>query len=218
MTTMRNILLISFILLSFNAFSQNTEVNTTTVVYDIGEEGNKQNLSYSIENGILRIKGYMFVNCCGVHLLNCLIEDTYIYLSRTDMGELCDCQAPHLIDISIPNIAEGEYKIFLSDYACVDGTADYAEIKASSISSVESRNFTLKYTDENIIITISDKDIKGNCEVKVFNTEGKEILQTSSVGNIVTIPAKILDEDYFICRISRENNNYSIKLSKKQMR
>ena len=39
MTTMRNILLISFILLSFNAFSQNTEVNTTTVVYDIGEEG-----------------------------------------------------------------------------------------------------------------------------------------------------------------------------------
>ena len=55
---------------TFNAFSQNTEVNTTTVVYDIGEEGNKQNLSYSIENGFLRIKGYMFVNCCGVHLLN----------------------------------------------------------------------------------------------------------------------------------------------------
>lgn len=52
--------------------------NLKTVEYTIAEHDNDdieaQNLTYTLENGGLRIRGYMMTNCGGIHFMNCLGE------------------------------------------------------------------------------------------------------------------------------------------------
>ena len=66
-------------------YSQSEKI-LKTVEYTIDEynhtEVDGQSLTYTLEDGGLRIRGYMLTNCCGVHVMNCLVLGEYIFLSR----------------------------------------------------------------------------------------------------------------------------------------
>lgn len=100
-----------------NSFAQNLTDNgyLATTIYEIGEEENeieKQTLAYSIKNGKLHIEGYMFTNCCGLHVLNSLQDENTIFLSRSDMGLLCDCEGFHFVNIDIVLYGESSDKYY----------------------------------------------------------------------------------------------------------
>ena len=187
---------------------------TRTVVYNIGEEGEKQDLFYSLEDGGLRIKGHLFTNCCGTHLLNCLVEYGAIYLSRSDMGELCDCQGPHAVDIFIPDIPTGYYTVFLDEYKCEEGVADYAEISETSISAVEGKEYNLSYSKDYISVIFLNKSVEEKYSINIFNIDGTEIWSRSTKDCSITIPKQKLPSNILVCKISTPKQNYTIKLSK----
>lgn len=136
-----------------------------SIVYEVNEQekAKKQSLTYTLENGGLRIQGYMYTNSCGIHVMNCLIVNDQIYLSRTDIGELCDSEANYKVDIFIDGVHEQNYTVSLNEYGCENDAYDYAEI--ISTSTVDSPQISPEApTDSDDIIYLYNlNEFAGNC-------------------------------------------------------
>lgn len=207
--------LILFLLCNMFSIAQQTDSHVLkSIVYEVNEQekAEKQSLTYTLENGGLRIQGYMYTNSCGIHVMNCLIVGNQIYLSRTDIGELCDSEANYKVDIFIDGVQEQNYTVSLSEYGCENGAYDYAEITATSISYVI-EGYSLQYAENHFILTLhEDEHIDG--KVRVYNLFGEEIWVQEIKDSVILIPIKELALNCAICKISNNEKSYSIKLVK----
>ena len=166
-TSMRNVLPFALFLLCniFSIAQQTDSYVLKSIVYEVNEQekAEMQSLTYTLENGGLRIQGYMYINSCGIHVMNCLIANDQIYLSRTDIGELCDSEANYKVDIFIDGVQEQSYTVSLSEYGCENDAYDYAKITA--ISTIFNLQISPKSpTDsDNIIYQYTLNEFAGNC-------------------------------------------------------
>lgn len=213
---MRKILSLMLLLCSTFIIAQQNDINFRSIIYQIerNNHAEQQNLTYTLENGGLRIQGYMYTNCCGLHVLNCLVTDGHIFLSRSDVGNLCDCKLNHKVDIFIENIPNNNYFITLDTYNCDSGTYDEAEIKSSSVSQVAEEEYSVRYTEKHCILTFLGKKMLQGCCVEVYDSFGIKIWEQECHGDNVQIPIKALDGGVCICKVICDQNSYSIKLTK----
>lgn len=211
---MKKILTFAILLSSMCVVAQESDMDYRSIIYQIEDNNHaeQQHLTYTLENGGLRIQGYMYTNCCGLHVLNCLVMDGYIFLSRSDMGYLCDCKMNHKVDIFIENIPNNNYFITLDTYSCDNGTYDEAEIKASSISQVAEGEYSIHYMDKYCVLTFLDKKMLQGCYVEVYDSFGIKIWEQECYGGNIQIPIKALDGGVCICKIISDQDSYSIKL------
>ena len=215
---MKNVLpFILFLLCNMFSIAQQMDSHVLkSVVYEVNEQekAEKQSLTYTLENGGLRIQGYMYTNSCGIHVMNCLIVGNQIYLSRTDIGELCDSEANYKVDIFIDGVHEQNYTVSLSEYGCENDAYDYAEITAISISYVK-EGYSLQYAEDHCILTLHEDEqsfIDG--KVRVYNLSGEEIWVQEIKDSAILIPIKELALNCAICKITNNEKSYSIKLVK----
>lgn len=211
---------LTFILLFCHmcAFAQQGNVDFRSIIYQIDKSDHaseQQDLTYTLENGGLRIQGYMYTNCCGLHVLNCLVKSNRIYLSRADMGELCDCGFNHKVDIFIDSIPQQDYTIILDTYGCRSMTYDETKITTSSASQIEAESYSLQYTEKFCIVTLSDKDKSNEGYIELFDSFGVKIWEQEYKGSEILIPLQVIDRNFCICRITGEQDSYSIKLTKR---
>ena len=137
-------LLILFIMVGIyctSIFSQSERI-LKTVTYTIDEynhhDAEGQSLTYTLENGGLRIQGYMLTSCCpSIHSITYLVSGNAIFLSRVDMPFGCDCDNWHFVDFVIEGIPEGDYEVFLNQYQCNLESADYAQVSPDAILLVK---------------------------------------------------------------------------------
>ena len=216
---MKKILTFALLLCSICASAQQNDVDFRSIIYQINKSDHnaeQQDLTYTLENGGLRIQGYMYTNCCGLHVMNCLVqvERNRIFLSRADMGDLCDCGFSHKVDIFIDSIPNQDYTIILDAYGCRNGTYDEAKVTATSISQVKEKDYSLQYTKESCILTLSGNNWSKEGDVAVYDSFGIKIWEQEYRGNNIIIPIQVLEGNFCICKITGEQDSSSIKLTK----
>lgn len=211
-------LLVLFILAEMyctSIFSQSERI-LKTVAYTIDEHAHPdveegQSLTYTLENGGLRIRGYMLIGCCpGIHSMTCLVSDNAIFLSRIDMP-WCDCDDWHFVDLSIEGIPEGDYEVFLNQYQCNLESADYAQVSSDAILLVEENDYSLQCTDDQYIITLHTVEIGSDIQAEVFDFVGKKVWEYTSTDNKLYVPSNI---EVSFCRITANNEPYFIKFTR----
>lgn len=193
--------------------SMNVCAQLKTIEYVIDEinHAESQNLTYTLEDGGLRIRGYMYTNCCGVHVMHCLVWDNSVFLSRSDMGYLCDCSGNHFVDFLIEGVPEGDYEVHLNEYGCERNTDDFAEISIDAIPLVRNRNYSLQYTDGQYSITLFSENMYSDTHVEVFDCVGRVVWERTYTNNTILIPSPA---NLSICKITTSGNSYTIKLTK----
>lgn len=202
------ILLLLICMCSINVCAQ---LKTIEYVIDENNHAESQSLTYTLEDGGLRIRGYMYTNCCGVHVMHCLLCDNTIFLSRSDMGYLCDCSGNHFVDFLIEGIPEGDYEVHLDGYECERNTDDFAEISIDAIPLVKNRDYSLQYTDGQYSITLCGDNMYSDTHVEVFDCVGRVVWERTYTNNTIQIPSP---ENLSICKITTNRNTYTIKLTK----
>lgn len=193
-------------------FSQSERI-LKTVEYAIGEHDNPdvegQSLTYTLENGGLRIRGYMLTSCCvSIHSMTCLVSDNSIFLSRIDMPFGCDCDNWHYVDFVIDGIPEGDYEVYLHQYECNLESADYAQVSANAISLVGEKDYSLQCADEQYVITLHTVELGSDTQIEIFDCKGKKVWECTSSDNTLYVPSNI--ENSF-CKIVTSNGVYFIK-------
>ena len=126
------------------SISGSSQIKTIEYMIDSENYADIQSLTYTLEDGGLRIQGYMYTNCCGVHVMHCFVWGNSIYLSRSDMGNLCDCSRNHFVDFLIEGIPEDDYEVNLKGYGCEQNTDDFVEISVNTVSLVQEDDYLLK--------------------------------------------------------------------------
>jgi hypothetical protein len=194
-------------------YSQSEKI-LKTVEYTIDEynhtEVDGQSLTYTLEDGGLRIRGYMLTNCCGVHVMNCLVLDEYIFLSRSDLFFLCDCVDWHFVDFVIDGVPEGDYEVYLQEYGCDLESADYAQISANTISLVKDKDYSCEYSDGQYAITLHDAAAFSDAQIKVFDCNGKPVWESTFTGSTLYIPSQ---DKLSICKMIINGKDYTMKMT-----
>lgn len=202
------------IMFCFGVANAQSEKILKTIEYTIDEynhtEVDGQSLTYTLEDGGLRIRGYMLTNCCGVHVMNCLVLGEYIFLSRSDLFFLCDCVDWHYVDFVINGIPEGDYEVYLQEYGCDLESADYAQISANTISLVKDKDYSCEYSDGQYAITLHDAVAFSDAQIKVFDCSGKTVMESTFTGSTLYIPSQ---NKLSICKIIVNAKSYTMKLT-----
>lgn len=93
--------------------------NYTSVCYPYqeapAENMESQNPVFTLSNNKLHITGSLYSDCCGNHTLLYKVTTDSILLMRHAGGDLCDCRAPHLVDIEIPGCSNKSYNLRLEE-------------------------------------------------------------------------------------------------------
>ena len=196
-----------------NIFSQSERI-LKTVEYTINEENQPdvigQSLTYTLENGGLRIRGYMLTNCNCIHLMTCFALNGAIFLSRSEVGFLVDCDYWHFVDFMIDGIPEGDYEVYLMEYGCDPESADYALISTNAIPLIKGKDYSLRYDDEKYTIVLSSEETFPDAHVEVFNYTGKKVWERTYTNDTIQIPSF---ENLSICKITMRDKTYTIKLT-----
>lgn len=210
----KNLATLLCVMSCFGVSNAQSERIFKTVEYTIAEHDNDdieaQNLTYTLENGGLRIRGYMMTNCGGIHFMNCLVIDGCIFLSRSDMWFLFDCDFWHYVDFVIDGIPEGDYEVYLQEYGCDLESADYAQISANTISLVKDKDYSCEYSDGQYAITLHDAAAFSDAQIKVFDCSGKTIMESTFTGSTLYIPSQ---KNLSICKIIVNAKSYTMKLT-----
>lgn len=194
------------------SISVSSQVKTIEYVIDSENYADNQSLTYTLEDGGLRIQGYMYTNCCGVHVIHCLVWDNSIFLSRSDMGHLCDCSRNHFVDFLIEEVPEGDYEVYLKEYGCERNTDDFVEISVNAVSLIQKDNYLLKYADGQYTVTLCGEDIPFDARVEIFDCIGRMVWECIYTSNTIQFPSFA---NLSICKITTSDNSYTIKLTKR---
>lgn len=198
-----------------NIFPQSERI-LKTVTYTIDEYAHPdvegQSLTYTLENGGLRIRGYMLTSCCpSIHSITYLVSGNAIFLSRVDMPLGCDCDYWHFVDFVIEGIPEGDYEVFLNQYQCNLESADYAQVSSDAILLVEENDYSLQCTDDQNVITLHAIEVGLSLQVEVFDFVGKKVWEYTSTDSKLYIPSDIKAS---FCRITVNNESFFIKFTR----
>ena len=196
-------------------FSQSERI-LKTVTYTIDEYAHSdvkgQSLTYTLEDGRLRIRGYMLTSCCpSIHSITYLVSSNAIFLSRIDMPLGCDCDYWHFVDFVIEGIPEGDYEVFLNQYQCNLESADYAQVSSDAILLVEGNDYSLQYSEYQHIITLHGIETGSDIQAEVFDFVGKKVWVYTSADNKLYVPSNI---EVSFCRITANNESYFIKFTR----
>ena len=211
-------LLILFIMVGIyctSIFSQ-SERTLKTVTYTIDEynhhDAEGQSLTYTLENGGLRIQGYILTSCCpSIHSITYLVSGNAIFLSRVDMPFGCDCDYWHFVDFVIEGIPEGDYEVFLNQYQCNLESADYAQVSSDAILLVKENDYSLQCTDDQYVITLHTIEVSPGLQAEFFDFVGTKVWECTSTDSKLYIPSDIKAS---FCRITVNNESFFIKFTR----
>ena len=211
-------LLILFIMVGIyctSIFSQSERI-LKTVTYTIDEynhhDAEGQSLTYTLENGGLRIQGYMLTSCCpSIHSITYLVSGNAIFLSRVDMPFGCDCDNWHFVDFVIEGIPEGDYEVFLNQYQCNLESADYAQVSPDAILLVKENDYSLQCADDQYVITLHTIEVSLGLQAEFFDFVGTKVWECTSTDSKLYVPSDIKAS---FCRITANNESYFIKFTR----